>query len=32
VSGLDDRGIKECRAIGVNVADLSATLVWLSQG
>ena len=32
VSGLDDRGIKECRAIGVEVADLSATLVWLSQG
>jgi nicotinamidase-related amidase len=32
VSGLDDRGIKECRAIGVDVADLSATLVWLSQG
>ena len=32
VSGLDDRGIKECQAIGVNVADLSATLVWLSQG
>lgn len=32
VSGLDDRGIKECRAIGVDVAALSATLVWLSQG
>jgi nicotinamidase-related amidase len=32
VSGLDGRGIKECRAIGVEVADLSATLVWLSQG
>ena len=32
VSGLDGRGIKECRAIGVDVADLSATLVWLSQG
>jgi nicotinamidase-related amidase len=32
VSGLDDRGIKECRAIGVDVRDLSATLAWLSQG
>jgi nicotinamidase-related amidase len=32
VSGLDDRGIEECRAIGVDVAALSATLVWLSQG
>jgi nicotinamidase-related amidase len=32
VSGLDGRGIKECRAIGVEVADLSAALVWLSQG
>jgi nicotinamidase-related amidase len=31
VSGLDDRGIKECRAIGVDVRDLSATLAWLSQ-
>ncbi len=32
VSGLDDRGIKECRAIGVDVRDLSATLAWLGQG
>ncbi len=32
VSGLDDQGIKECRAIGVDVRDLSATLAWLSQG
>jgi nicotinamidase-related amidase len=32
VSGLDARGIKECRVIGVAVADLSTTLVWLSQG
>jgi nicotinamidase-related amidase len=29
VSGLDDRGIEECRAIGVDVRDLSATLAWL---
>jgi nicotinamidase-related amidase len=29
VSGLDGRGIKECRAIGVDVRDLSATLAWL---
>lgn len=29
LSGLDDRGIKECRAIGVDVRDLSATLAWL---
>jgi nicotinamidase-related amidase len=32
VSGLDDRGITECRAIGVHVADLSSTLAWLSEG
>jgi nicotinamidase-related amidase len=32
VSGLDDRGIKECRAIGVDVRDLSATMAWLRQG
>jgi nicotinamidase-related amidase len=32
VSGLDDQGIKECRAIGVEVRDLSETLAWLSQG
>jgi nicotinamidase-related amidase len=32
VSGLDDRGIKECRAIGVDVRNLSASLAWLSQG
>jgi nicotinamidase-related amidase len=31
VSGLDDRGIKECRAIGVDVRDLSATLAWLGR-
>jgi nicotinamidase-related amidase len=31
LSGLDDRGIKECRAIGVDVRDLSATLAWLGQ-
>jgi nicotinamidase-related amidase len=31
VSGLDDRGIKECRAIGVDVANLSMTLAWLRQ-
>ena len=29
VSGLYDRGVDECRAIGVDVADLSATLDWL---
>jgi nicotinamidase-related amidase len=32
VSGLDDRGVKESRAIGVDVRDLSATLDWLRQG
>ncbi len=32
VSGLDDRGSNECRAIGVDVRDLSATLTWLRQG
>ena len=32
VSGLDDRGVGECRAIGVDVRDLSATLAWLGQG
>ena len=32
LSGLDDRGIKECRAIGVDVRNLSATVAWLSQG
>jgi nicotinamidase-related amidase len=31
LSGLDDRGIRECRAIGVEVADLAATLAWLSR-
>jgi nicotinamidase-related amidase len=30
VSGLDDRGIEECRRIGVDVRDLSATLAWLN--
>ena len=32
LSGLDDRGVKECRAIGVDVRDLSATLDWLRRG
>jgi nicotinamidase-related amidase len=32
LSGLDDRGIKECRAIGVDVRNLSETLAWLSRG
>ena len=32
VSGLDDRGVKESRAMGVDVRDLSATLDWLRQG
>jgi nicotinamidase-related amidase len=31
VSGLYDRGIEECRAIGVDVRDLSATLDWLAR-
>jgi nicotinamidase-related amidase len=31
VSGLYDRGVKECRAIGVDVRDLSATLDWLAR-
>jgi len=31
VSGLDDRGITECRGIGVDVRDLPATLAWLRQ-
>jgi nicotinamidase-related amidase len=31
VSGLYDRGVDECRAIGVDVRDLSATLDWLAQ-
>jgi nicotinamidase-related amidase len=30
VSGLYDRGIEECRAIGVDVRDLSQTLDWLA--
>jgi nicotinamidase-related amidase len=29
ISGLYDRGIEECRAIGVEVLGLSATLDWL---
>lgn len=29
VSGLDDQGVAQCRAIGVDVRDLSATLAWL---
>ncbi len=32
LSGLDDRGVEECRGIGVDVRDLSATLAWLSTG
>jgi nicotinamidase-related amidase len=32
LSGLDDRGIDECRRIGVDVRDLSATLAWLRRG
>ena len=32
LSGIDDRGVKESRAIGVDVRDLSATLDWLRQG
>lgn len=32
LSGLDDRGIKECQAIGIDVRNLSSTLAWLSQG
>jgi nicotinamidase-related amidase len=32
LSGLDDQGVKECRAIGVGVRDLSATLAWLNRG
>jgi nicotinamidase-related amidase len=31
VSGLDGRGVDECRAIGVDVRDLSATLDWLAR-
>jgi hypothetical protein len=31
LSGLDDRGIEECRGIGVDVQDLSATLAWLTR-
>lgn len=31
VSGLDARGIEECRRIGVDVKDLAATLAWLSR-
>jgi nicotinamidase-related amidase len=31
VSGLYDRGAEECRAIGVDVRDLSATLDWLAR-
>jgi nicotinamidase-related amidase len=32
VSGLDDRGIKECRGIGVDVRNVAATLAWLREG
>jgi nicotinamidase-related amidase len=31
VSGLYDRGIDECRGIGVHVGDLSDTMVWLTR-
>ena len=31
VSGLYERGVEECRAIGVDVQDLSATLDWLAR-
>lgn len=31
VSGLYDRGIEECRGIGVDVRDLPATLAWLNR-
>lgn len=31
ISGLDDRGVEECRRIGVDVRDLSAALAWLDQ-
>jgi nicotinamidase-related amidase len=31
LSGLDERGIKECRAIGVDVRNLASTLEWLGQ-
>jgi nicotinamidase-related amidase len=30
VSGLYDRGVEECRQIGVDVRDLAATLAWLA--
>jgi hypothetical protein len=29
LSRLDERGIKECRAIGVDVRNLASTLEWL---
>jgi len=31
ISGLYERGIEECRAIGVRVHDVSATLDWLAR-
>ncbi len=31
ISGLYDRGIDECRGIGVHVADLSDTMAWLAR-
>jgi nicotinamidase-related amidase len=31
VSGIYDRGIDECRAIGVHVGDLSDTMAWLGR-
>ncbi len=31
MSGVYDRGMEECRAIGVDVRNLSSTLAWLEQ-
>lgn len=31
ISGLYDRGIQECRGIGVDIKDLAATLTWLAH-
>lgn len=31
ISGLYDRGIEECRGIGVDIKDLASTLAWLAQ-
>jgi nicotinamidase-related amidase len=32
ISGLYERGVAECRAIGVDVHDLATTATWLAQG